>query len=81
MGKSLYICIVKVDDNPDGSAKCLRYHTSNLLSFVDFLDEKWPTWRWFNVYDHKFRKGKLIANYTKNDRPAFKRISNFSSEM
>jgi hypothetical protein len=59
---SKYKIIVKVDD-----VKFLKYHSDNLVNFTGFLDNEYPSWRWFNVYDSKSEK--QIANYTRNSRP------------
>lgn len=65
-----YIAIVKVADNPDGSAKCLKYRFNDLLLFTAFLDKKWNMWRWFNVYANRGNyKGEQLDNFTKNRRP------------
>jgi hypothetical protein len=63
------ICIVKVGVGKS-SDHFVKYHTSNLLDFVNFLDKDYPTWRWFNVYNTK--DNIQIANYTKNKRPTTK---------
>lgn len=31
------------------------HHGSNLISFVKFLNKKFPTWKYFNVYYHSSR--------------------------
>ena len=65
-----YIAIVKVADNPDGSAKCLKYRFNDLLKFTTFLDKDWRTWRWFNVYANKGNyKGEQLDNFTNKRRP------------
>jgi hypothetical protein len=65
-----YIAIVKVADNPDGSARCLKYRFNDLLKFTAFLDKDWRTWRWYNVYANRGNdKGQQIENFTKNRRP------------
>ena len=70
-----YIGIVKVADNPDGSAKCLKYRFDDLLKFTNFLDKDWRTWRWFNVYaNRENNKGKQLGNYTKKLRPLVSKI-------
>jgi hypothetical protein len=55
-----YIIIVKV-----GQDDFLKYRCRNLLKLCEFLDKKWPTWRWFNVYD----KNRKLASYSKFRRP------------
>lgn len=65
-----YKAIVKIANNPDGSAYCVKYHFNDLLKFTDFLDEKWSTWRWFNLFSNKGAdKGKQLANFTNKKRP------------
>ncbi len=65
-----YIAIVKVADNPDGSARCLKYRFNDLLKFTAFLDKDWSTWLWFNVYDNRgFGQGEQLASYTNKHRP------------
>jgi len=31
-----YIAIVKIGNNPDGTAHCLKYHFDDLLKFTNF---------------------------------------------
>ncbi|UZR95958.1 hypothetical protein [Chondrinema litorale] len=62
-----YRCIAKVT-----SEKFVKYNTSNLLDFTDFLDEKFPGWRWFNVYSKNTRK--QLGSFTKKRRPDQKNI-------
>jgi len=70
-----YITIVKVENNPDGTAHCLKYRINDLLSFTKFLDLKWPNWKWFNVYSNNLEdKGTQLANFTKNKRPESKSL-------
>ena len=65
-----YAAIIKLGNNPDGSAKCLKYRFDNLTKFIKFLDQKWPHWLWFNLYSNKGTdKGTQIGNYTKYKRP------------
>ena len=65
-----YLCVVKIANNEDGSAKCLKYHVNNLLKFTDFLDKEHSDWRWYNVYSKK--TGEQISNFTKFQRPGKK---------
>jgi len=68
-----YKVIVKVNNNPDGTAYCVKYRVSDLLKFTQFLDEKWGEWKWFNVYSNlEINKGRQLANYTKFKRPKTK---------
>lgn len=70
-----YIAIVKVADNPDGSAKCLKYRFNDLLKFTTFLDKDWRTWRWFNVYANKGNyKGEQLDNFTNKRRPLVSKL-------
>ncbi len=65
-----YIAIIKIGNNPDGSAKCLKYRFNNLLKFTDFLNQKWPGWKWYNVYFNNGKlKGKQAGNFTKYNPP------------
>jgi hypothetical protein len=65
-----YRAIVKVGNNPDGTAYCVKYRFDDLLKFTAFLDAQWSSWRWFNLYANRGRdKGKQIANFTKYNRP------------
>jgi hypothetical protein len=70
-----YIGIVKVADNPDGSAKCLKYRFDDLLKFTNFLDKDWRTWRWFNVYANRGNnKGQQLNNFTNKRRPLVSKL-------
>jgi len=70
-----YIAIVKIRNNSDGSAYCIKYRFDNLLSFTKFLDDKWAEWRWYNVYSNKGKnKGMQLASFTKYRRPLNKYI-------
>jgi len=65
-----YIAIVKIKNNPDGSAYCTKYHFSDLLKFTSFLDKKWPEWKWYNVYSNtEQNKGLQLGSFTKLKRP------------
>ena len=65
--KKKYTCIVKVGDD-----NFVKYRLSDLLKFTQFLDTKFPNWRWFNVFDKSTKK--QIANYSNKDRPITKTI-------
>lgn len=68
-----YIAIVKISNNQDGSAKCIKYRFNDLIKFTSFLDEKWSGWKWFNVYSNRGAdKSEQLANFTKNKRPVSK---------
>ena len=65
-----YIAIVKIKNNSDGTAHCVKYRFDNILKFTEFLDRKWPEWKWYNVYSNTgSTKGSQIRSYTKNNRP------------
>jgi len=68
-----YKAIVKIKNNPDGSAYCIKYRVNDLIKFTRFLDQKWPEWKWFNIYSNTgINKGEQLANFTKNKRPLTK---------
>lgn len=68
-----YAVIVKVKNNPDGTAHCLKYRVTDLIKFTQFLDKKWAAWKWFNVYSNTgINKGEQLTNLTKNKRPESK---------
>ena len=77
MSNSRYLCKVNV-----GQKYRLKngdtvgwWHCSDLIRFADWLDEEYPDWLWFNVFDN-MSEGKLqIANYTQRKRPKSKIIS------
>ncbi len=74
MGKR-YIAIVKIKDNPDGKALCVKYRFNDLVNFTNFLDKKWPDWKWYNVYSNmEDNKGNQLGNFTKNKRPTNKSL-------
>lgn len=65
-----YIAIVKLWNNPDGTAHCVKYHFDDLLKFTMFLDNKWSKWKWFNLYSNRGNNKRLqIGNYTKYNKP------------
>ena len=68
-----YKVIVKINNNPNGTAHCVKYRVDDLLKFTQFLDKKWLGWKWFNVYSNLgINKGKQLANFTKNNKPVTK---------
>jgi len=70
MKSKKYIAIVKIKNNKDGSAKCVKYRFDNLLKFTEFLDLKWSEWKWYNVFSNRGNNKKTqIANYTNRKRP------------
>lgn len=65
-----YKVIVKISNNPDGTARCVKYGVNDLIKFTWFLDSNWAEWKWFNVYlNQGVGKGKQLASYTKSKRP------------
>ena len=65
-----YVAIVKIRNNTDGTAYCVKYRFDDLLKFTRFLDEKWSEWKWYNIFSNQGRnKGTQIANYTNKKRP------------
>jgi len=57
-----YTCIVK-----SGPDKFLKYRLNDLVKFTSFLDDKWPDWRWFNVFDNRTKT--QVANFTRTSKP------------
>ena len=71
--KKKYTAIVKIENNPDGTARCLKYRFNDLLKFTAFLDQKWIQWKWFNLYSNSNQnKGKQLGSFTKNNKPTSK---------
>lgn len=67
-----YRVIVKVGNNPNGTARTLKYdHVNSLLSFTRFLDSNHPSWTWFNVYD---REGTQLTSFTSKRKPLTARV-------
>lgn len=65
-----YVCIAKVGNHPDGSAHCIKHRLDDLVKYVAFLDEKFPSWRWFNVYCNRGdQKSQQLASFTCYQRP------------
>lgn len=70
-----YVAIVKIKNNTDGTAYCVKYRFDDLLKFTEFLDKKWSEWKWYNVFSNSGNnKGKQIANFTSKKRPIKKCI-------
>lgn len=70
-----YIAIVKICNNSDGTAFCVKYRFNDLLKFTAFLDKKWPNWKWFNIFSNRgYNKGKQIGNFTNKNRPISQNI-------
>ena len=71
--KKKYTVITKIGNNPDGTAKTVKYRINNILNYVDFLDKNFSSWTWSNVFSNKGDdKGSQIGSFTKNNRPIFK---------
>ena len=65
-----YKAIVKIKNNPDGTAYCVKYRFDDLLKFTNFLDSSWSTWKWFNVFSNKNEnKNQQLGSFTKNNKP------------
>ncbi|MBN1971093.1 MAG: hypothetical protein JW870_17130 [Candidatus Delongbacteria bacterium] len=65
-----YLAIVKIGNNADGTANCIKYRFDDLLKFAAFLDKKWDTWKWFNVYSNRgVNKREQVGNFTNKKRP------------
>lgn len=62
-----YRVIAKVGNKPTGEAQTVRYSVNNLIKFTKFLDAKFPTWTWMNIYHYDTRE--LLRSFTKNNRP------------
>lgn len=62
-----YVCIAKVGNNPDRTAKCIRHNLNDLLKYTSFLDTSFSSWTWFNVYSKKSRV--QVGSFTKFKRP------------
>jgi len=60
MSQKTYKVIVKVSDD-----KFVKYHSHNLISFAQFLDNKFPNWRYMNVYHNDLQ----VASFTTKNRP------------
>ncbi|MCK5538859.1 MAG: hypothetical protein KAI79_18680 [Bacteroidales bacterium] len=70
-----YIAIVKIRNNEDGSAYCVKYRFDDLLKFTGFLDDKWSGWKWYNVFSNQgSNKGTQIENFTNQNRPVQKTV-------
>ena len=70
-----YIAIIKIRNNPDGTAYCVKYRFNDLIKFTKFLDQNWTGWKWFNVFSNRGdNKGMQIASFTNKKRPVTNRI-------
>ena len=70
--KKRYRVITKIGNNPDGSARCVKYHVNDLVKYAAFLDREWPSWTWSNVYDKE--TGQQLGSFTNRNRPASKAL-------
>jgi len=67
---SRYLVITKIANNPDRTAKCVKYRCTDLLKYVQFLDLKFPFWTWTNVYSNLERnKYEQLGSFTSKNRP------------
>lgn len=65
-----YIAIIKIRNNPDGTAYCVKYRFNDLMKFTEFLDRNWAEWKWFNVFSNRGNnKGMQVASFTNKKRP------------
>jgi len=62
-----YAIIAKISED-----KYVKYHSDNLLSFTRFLDTKFSSWKWFNVYNPVTRL--TLASYTQARKPTSKQL-------
>ena len=70
-----YKAIVKIKNNPDGTAYCVKYRFDDLLKFTKFLNPSWSEWKWFNVFSNKNEnKNQQLESFTKNNKPISKFI-------
>jgi hypothetical protein len=48
----------------------VKYRFDDLLKFTNFLDGKWPEWKWYNVYSNAgINKGIQMGNFTNKNKP------------
>lgn len=69
-----YKAIVKINNNPDGTAYCVKYRFDDLLKFTKFLDSKWTEWKWYNVFSNTNEKKQQLGSFTKINKPISKYI-------
>jgi len=62
-----YTIIVKIGKTSTQKEKFVKYHVNNILNFVHFLDLKFPTWRWANVFSTKTRE--QLGSFTSKKPP------------
>jgi hypothetical protein len=59
----LYTIIVKINNTDFAKYR----NVSDIKRFTDFIDNKFPNWRWFNVFDKNTKV--QVSSYTKKNRP------------
>jgi len=70
-----YIAIVKIKNNPNGEANCVKYRFNDLINFTYFLDKAWSDWKWYNVYSNLGNNKRVqLGSFTKNKRPINKSL-------
>lgn len=70
-----YKCITKIGNNDDGTAKCVKYSVSDLISYTNFLDKNYPTWVWTKVYSNLgHNKRDELLYYKPDSKPTKKTI-------
>lgn len=63
-----YTVIIKVNED-----RFIKYrNVNNLVKLVAFLDNNFPEWKYFNVYDKKTRQ--QVGNFTQNNKPTSAKI-------
>lgn len=73
--KKKYVAIIKIGNNSDGSARCVKYRFDKILMFMPFLEKKYPGWRWMNIYVNRGdEKRKYLRSFTKNNKPVSNEI-------
>lgn len=81
MSNSKYYIKAKINSRKiwiDGKEhdRLIWLHSNDLLSLADHLDNKYPEWLWFNVYDN-MNKDQQIASFTKYKRPVHKLVISY----
>ncbi len=70
-----YTAIVKIKNNPNGEANCVKYRFNDLINFTYFLDKAWTDWKWYNVYSNLEKNKRVqLGSFTKNKRPINKSL-------
>lgn len=65
-----YNVIAKVGTEPDGSAKCVKHHTNDLIGYCKMLDDDFPKWTWCNVFSSKTKE--RLGSFTCKSKPTQK---------